>query len=541
MKVSTKWIKMGILLMISTILVITGCSPQEEVVDKKSSESTESGIKKEKVLKIALAAGATRLDPQFNSGASDLTISQPIFNGLVRFKPGSVSQEEIEGDLAESWESNPEGTEWTFHLRKGVQWHHEYGEFTSADVKWSFERLLDPEVGSRFQSELNVIESIQAPDPYTVVMQLKYPDSAFLLRILKDGSAGAIVKKEAIEESGSDSMIKPIGTGPFMLKEFKQDEKVVLEKNPEYFEGEPKLDRIEYLVMGDRNAVDVALKKGELHMAVGDVDQLWIQGMIKNADFDIDMVGQNVYWGLFLNTTMEPFDNILVRQAIAHAIDMKTYVEEVFGTYSTGQLASAPIGSELFGYSDRVAYKYNPELSKELLAKAGYPDGLTLPPQFLSARPNYTQMMTYIQEELRKVGITVELQKVDVPTYLANIRENLNGLVLYGRAPKPHAAFAMDDFYYGPSIVGTSTAKLNFSHYNKSDELIEQSSKEMDNTKAKEMYEQIQKEIMDDYVVVPLIETKNILIRRANVELGYDFEGTLNYFYTINEMTDLKE
>lgn len=516
-----------------TVLILSACSGQS-----KSGKSNQAKNNGEKVLKIALIAGPTRLDPHFNSTASDLTVSQPIFNGLVRYKPGSVS--EIEGDLAESWESNQDGTEWTFHLRKGVKWHKDYGELTAEDVKWTFERLLDPEIGSRFHSELTVIEEVQVIDEYTVVFKLKHPDSAFLTRILADGSAGAIVKKEAIEDAGNESMTAPVGTGPFVLKEFKPDEKVVLEKNPDYFRGEPKLDRIEYIIMSDRNAIDVALEKGEVHMAVGETDQLWLEKMGSNGKFEIDIVGPGVYWGLFLNTSKEPFNNKTVRQAIAHAIDMKLFVKEVYGSTEAGEIATSPISSDLFGYANVGAYEYDPELAKKLLAEAGYPDGLTLPKQFLSARPNYVQFMTYIQEELRKVGIQLELEKVDVATYGANICENLNGLVLYGRTTKPHAAFAMDDFYYGPSSIGKSTAKLNFSHYSKSDELIEQARKELDETKAQELYEQIQKQIMDEYVVVPLVETKNVLIRNKNVKLGYDLEGTVNYFYPINEMVDVE-
>ncbi|WP_423798429.1 ABC transporter substrate-binding protein [Neobacillus sp. SAB-20_R2A] len=533
-----KWLNMGFLVLLSMILALAGCSSNQTA--KKSTGTTQNKSSGEKVLKVALTSDATRLDPHFNSTASDLTVTQPIFNGLVRFKPGTVSGEEIEGDLAESWEMNQEGTIWTFHLRKGVQWHNGYGEFTSSDVKWTFERLLDPKTGSPFNSELSVIEKVEAPDPYTAVFYLKNPDSAFLLRILMDGSAGAIVKKEAIEAAGKDSMVKPVGTGPFMLKEYKQGQKVVLEKNPKYFRGEPKLDRIEYLIMSDRNAIDVALEKGEIQMALGEGDQLWLQQMEKKTNMVLDFPEPNIFWGLFLNTAMKPFDDILVRKAIAHAIDIKKYVKEVYGSSSAGQLASGPIPSKIFGHADLGIYKYDPELSKELLAKAGYPNGLTLPPQFLSSRDTYVKLMTFIQEELRKVGINMELNKVDVPTYGANIRKDLNGLVLYGRSPKPHAAFALVDHYYGPSTVGMQTAKLNFSHFNKSDQLIEAAGKELDTNKAKEMYKEIQKQIMDEYVVVPLAQTKSVLVRSKNVVLGYDFKGTMSYFYPITETTSIK-
>ncbi|MFB3167544.1 ABC transporter substrate-binding protein [Neobacillus sp. 179-C4.2 HS] len=533
-----KGLYIGLSLLVCFLLIITGCSSNKSVDNSNTNgTSKESG---EKVLKIALNADATRLDPHFNSTASDLTVTQPIFNGLVRFKPGTVSGSEIEGDLAESWESNPEGTIWTFKLREGVHWHNGYGEFTSEDVKWTFERILDPTVGSRFHSELAVIEKVEAPDKYTAVIYLKQPDAAFLQRILMDGSAGAIVKKEAIEEAGEKSMTQPIGTGPFMMEEYKQGQGITLKKNPEYFRGEPKIDKIEYITMSDRNAVDVALEKGEIQMAVGETDQLWLQQAKGKQNWEVEFVDQEVYWGLFLNTTIKPLDDSKVRKAIAHAIDVEKYAKEVYGGGETGHTAGGPIGSSLFGAADLGIYEYDPELSKKLLAEAGYPDGLTLPKQFLSSRPNYVQMMTFIQEELRKVKIEMPLEKVDVATYGANIRQNLNGLVLYGRATKPHAAFALDDHYYGPSIVGKKTGKLNFSHYDKSDALIEQAAKEIDEKKAESLYQQIQQEIYDEYVVVPMTETKNVLVRNKNVDLGYQIKGTLNYFYTINENTDIK-
>ncbi|MCY9002416.1 MULTISPECIES: ABC transporter substrate-binding protein [Peribacillus] len=542
MKSRFKGFYLGIFILLG-LLLISGCTPKQEVENSENQANEASDAVEEsgeKVLRVALNADATRLDPHFNSTASDLSITQPIFNGLVRFKPGSVSSDEIEGDLAESWESNAEGTIWTFKLREGVQWHKGYGELTSEDVKWTFERILDPSIGSRFNSELAVIYKVEAPAKYTVVIHLKHPDSAFLQRILIDGSAGAIVKKEAIEEAGTNSITLPVGTGPFMLEEYKQGQGVTLTKNPDYFRGEPKIDKIEYITMSDRNAVDVALEKGEIHLAVGETDQLWRQQAERKQNLTIDIAGQNVYWGLFLNTSMKPLDDINVRKAIAHAIDVKKYVKEVYGDGGAGIEAIGPIGSTLFGASDLGTYEYDPELSKKLLAEAGYENGLTLPKQFLSSRPNYVQMMTFIQEELRKANIDMPLEKVDVATYGANIRQNLNGIVLYGRATKPHASFALDDHYYGPSTVGKETGKLNFSHYNKSDALIEQAAKEIDPDKAVSLYKEIQQNIYDEYVVVPVSETKNILVRSNKVKLGYEIKGTLNYFYTLNENTALQ-
>lgn len=528
-----KWINIGVVFMISVVLVLAGCSSNQS---SKTTDKTNTAGEKEtnngpKVLKVAIPGNATHLDPAFSSSGPDRTVNQPIYNGLVRFQPGTTDVTAIEGDLAEKWENNPEGTIWTFHLRQGVQWQFDYGEFTSADVKYTFDRLLDPKTGSAFTEDLSVIKEIQTPDQYTVVFQLKQPDPIFLQRLLVDDISGAIVKKEAIEAAGKDSMVKPVGTGPFMLKEYKLNEKVVLEKNPKYFRGEPKLDEIEFVTMADQNAVDIAMEKGEIQLATGSGDKLWLENMNSKKDIKIDYPGPPINWLLHLNSSIKPLDDIRVREAIGHAIDMSKYLK-IVGP-GVAKLASGPIASNLDGHADLGVYKYDPELSKKLLKEAGYPDGLELPPNFVNTRPVYLNMMTYIQEQLRQVGIKMELKQADIPTYQANIRKGLNNIVLKAGTFKS-ASFAFSDF------VSTSIGSNNYSHYNKSDDLIVQANQEMDDKKAKEMYADIQKQIMDDFAVVPLMETNNVLFRRAEVNLGYDIEGTFVYSYPIYEMTDLQ-
>lgn len=535
MKSSKKWFNISLALILSVILVLTGCSSSSQTT-KKTGTSGDAGktADKVKVLKVAMPGNATRLDPAFAASAPDLTVNQTIYNGLVRFKPGTLSVKDIEGDLAEKWETSSDRTTWMFHLRKGIQWQFGFGELTSADVKWTYDRLLDPTTGSPALEDLKIIKEVQAPDKYTVVFLLNHPDPVFLQRLLVDDSVGAIVKKEAIEAAGKDSMVKPVGTGPFMLKEYKLNEKVVLEKNKDYFRGEPKLDGIEFITMADQNAVDIAMEKGEIHMATGSGDQLWLDKMKSKKDFKIDLPDPPLNWMLHLDSTIKPLDDIRVREAIAHAIDMKKYVKEVYGK-GVAQLASGPLASNIEGHADLGVYKYDPELSKQLLKEAGYPNGLELPPNFVNTRPVYFNMMTFIQEEFRQVGIKMELKQADIPTYQANIRKGLNNISLYTKNFKPSASFPINYFFHSNSI-----GKANFSKYNKSDNLIDQAVQEMDPAKSKKMFEDIQKQIMDNYSVIPLIETKSVLFRRSEVNLGYDFKGTFVYSYPIYETTDLK-
>jgi len=522
----------GFLLIV--LLIISGCSSNQSVDNEASKDSSKQQSNGPKVLKVSIPGNAAHLDPHFSSSAPDLTVNQTLYNGLMRLTPGATSVDEVEGDLAESWENNEEGTVWTFHLRKGVQWHNGYGELTSADVKWTFERLIDSKTGSAFTEDLKHIKEIQTPDEYTVVFHLNHPDPSFLHRILIDDSVGAILKKEAIEDAGKEAMVKPVGTGPFKLKEYKLNDRVVLEKNTDYFRGEPKLDGIEFIVMEDQNAIDIAIEKGEIHLATGSGDALWLDKMKNKQTIEVDLVEPPLPWLLHLNQKIKPLDDIRVRQAIAHAIDMSGYVEKVYGP-GVATEAKGPIASNLFGYKDMGGYEYNPERSKELLKEAGYPNGLELPMNYVNIRPVYLNMMTFVQEELRKVGITTELKQADIPTYQANIRKGLNNLALHTKSFKPHAVFPMDYYFYGGSI-----GKANYSSYNKSDSLIEQAKVEMDSNKAEALYAEIQQQIMDEYVVVPLIETRSILVRRAEVDLGYDLKGTYVYSYPLYETTDLK-
>ncbi|WP_223588352.1 ABC transporter substrate-binding protein [Neobacillus bataviensis] len=534
MRNSIKWINIGVVFIMCVVLVLAGCSSSQtsKTTEKSNIAGEKETNKGPKVLKVAVPGNATHLDPAFSSSGPDRTVNQPIYNGLVHFKPGTTDVNAIEGDLAEKWENNSDGTIWTFHLRKGVKWQFDYGEFTSADVKYTFDRLLDPKTGSAYTEDLKVIKEVQTPDKYTVVFQLNQPDPIFLQRLLVDDMGGAIVKKEAIEAAGKDSMVKPVGTGPFMLKEYKLNEKVVLEKNPNYFRGEPKLDEIEFVTMTDQNAVDIAMEKGEIQLATGSGDKLWLEKMKTKKDLKIDFPGAPINWLLHLNSSIKPLDDKRVREAIAHAIDMDKYVKQVTDP-GVAMLASGPIASNLDGHTDLGVYKYDPELSKKLLKEAGYRNGLELPPNFVNTRPAYFKLMTYIQEQLRQVGIKMELKQADIPTYQANIRKGLNNVVLKAGTFKS-ASFAFSDF------LSSSIGSTNYSHYNKSDDLIVQATQEMDKNKAKELYADIQKQIMADYAVIPLIETNNVLFRRTEVNLGYDIKGTLVYSYPIYETTDLQ-
>ncbi len=524
------------LILLICFFTIVGCSDG----NNRSNPSSGPPSGSPKVLKVASFGDFTSGDPiMLGSTYADSVVVESVFNGLVRFKPGSTKISDIEPDLAESWESNPEGTVWTFKLRKGVQWHQGYGEFTSADVKWHYERIMDPNTPAYAKTYLRSIDHIETPDPYTVEFHLKEPDATFLYVLIGSGTgAGKITKKEAVEALGTEYRNKPVGTGPFMFKEHKIKEKVVLEKNPQYFRGEPKLDLIEVYNMKEQTTVDIAVDKGDIHIAPGIGDSVWAQSRKKNPDVIVDNSNHNIFWFFQMNTSMKPYDDIRVRQAIAHAINANEFVESIMGT-EIAMMPTSVVPSYVFGHANIGVYEYDPEKSKRLLAEAGYPNGIKLPDNISSTTPTSLNKMTWVQEQLRKSGIEMPMNVVDPASATDAYRKNLGGIVLSAATVRAHADFMLTPYYHSNSIVGKPTASNNYTHYAEVDDLIGKARQEFDEENAKAIYRQIQEQIKEDYVVIPFAETKIPLERRKEVVLGYEFDATPTTIYIITENTDL--
>ncbi len=516
--------------LLTLLFIVAGCSDTTSSDGNKNPKKNEAP--KEKVLKVAVDSNPAVFDPYKLSTNSELVISQPIYNTLLRFKTSSIDIEDIEGGLAEDWETSKDGLTWTFKLRKGVQWHHGYGEFTSADVKYSIERVMDPELGSTSRENFKQVDKIETPDSYTVIIHLKQPDPAFLQSIC----GPAIVKKEAIEDNEKSGEIRPIGTGPFMFEEFKQNEKAVLVKNKDYFLGEPKLEKVEIHFMTDLTAIEIALKNGEIHMGPGLYEPAWLEQMSKNKDLTLDVSENGVFWGLYLNTSVDIYKNMNLRKAIAHAIDIKKYVKS---RRLTAVEPKSVINSAVRGAYD-AHYQYDLKKAKKYLKEAGYPNGVKLPEMTIPNLASFKGGAEFIQEELRKVGIELPLKSVDMASWVELVYSNQNPSTTVGLAAFGEAVVPFRSMFYGPSSMGQPTAIYNLTHFHEADRLIEQAETEIDRQKLDDLYKQIVEKIHDAYVVIPYVEGRSPLIRSNKVDLGYDFKSTMIYMYYITEKTDLK-
>lgn len=492
----------------------------------------------DKVVRMALMASDIRsLDPHYGTTTIDYAAIDPIFSGLVRFKPGDITLEKIEPDLAERWESSKDGLVWTFHLRRGVKFHKGYGELTAEDVKFSLEKAAN-RATSGFAAEYSVLDKVDVVDKYTVRLTLKHRIPA-ALGLLANYHGGYIVPKKAIQEKGEKFKFDPIGTGPFMLKEYAPKEKIVMISHPEYFRGRAKLNRVEVWFMPDASTREMAFRRGDVDIIGGELEEAWVKKMRNLPGTALEIFGPGETLVLHFNMTKKPLDDVRVRRAICHAInrnDLMTFL----GKSVTEKLVS-PIPMNYLGGTDKIpGYEFDSEKARKLLAEAGFSKGFEIS-IVISEVSIYRRPMELIQEQLRKVGINLKMDVVTHTAFHQQIRKDVNPLVLYVCARFPTADPVLTEFYHSKSVVGTPTAITNFSHYNKIDHLIEKARAEIDSRKQKSFWAEAQKKIMEDAASLPLCTVKSVYARKTFVELGYEMRSTLTFVTDIKETTNIRK
>ncbi len=491
------------------------------------------------VLNVGIAApDAGRLDPHLSATTIDKAVFGWMFNGLVRFAPGSASPELIEPDLAESWETSDDGLEWTFHLRDDVQCHHDYGPLTAEDVVYSFERAADPNRSS-FASDFEVFDTVEALDDHTVKITLKKPVPS-LLGLVTNYHGGNIVCKKAAEEMGEDFQKKPIGTGPFMFDTYTPQQNLTLAANPDYFRGKPQLDGINYQYIPSDSARDLAFQSGELDMVYGKQDQTWAERTEQLEDAVVHVMEPAEMSVMYLNMATKPLDDIRVRRAMAMATDREQFMD--FKGRDVTRIAELVVPQGYLGFADMTDLmpEHDVEGAKALLAEAGHPDGITLK-VIHTALPGMLGTMEVFQAQMAQAGINLDVEVVEHATFHAQIRKDLSQVVHYSAARFPVADTYLTQFYDSASIVGTPTGITNFSHCAVADDEIEQARVEQDPEKQKELWKTAQQKIMEEICSIPIYENLQIWATKKNLDLGYDLVGSLSLGPPVTENTHFTE
>jgi len=489
-------------------------------------------------LNMAVAAqSAGQLDPHVSTRTEDKVVFAMVFNGLVRFAPGSMSSDAIEPDLAESWETSEDGLVWTFTLRQGVQFHGGYGEMTAEDVVYSLNRAADPDRSS-VASDYRAFASVEAVDDYTVSITLSEGIPS-LLGVVANYHGGNIVSSRAAEELGEGFATNPIGTGPFAFDELAEGQFVRLTAHEGYFRGAPQLEAITIRYMSATSARDLAFQTGELHMIEGEREDRWVQNTTASGEAEVDVFEPGELRTLHVNTTAEPFDDIRVRQALAHAINRDELIAFAGNLVARGNEAPVPDG--YIGHESDIEFlPYDQDRARELLAEAGYPDGVTVPIA-ITERASLFGPMQVIQAQLAQVGINLEFDVMEHSAWHAAIRDDVSPLVLYGAARFPVADTYLTQFYHSDSIVQTPTAVTNFSHCDLADEQIVAARSEPNPDRQQELWSEAQQLLVTEVCSIPLFELLQVWARAPGVDLGYELDGSLSLGPVITEQTTLTE
>ncbi len=479
----------------------------------------------QKVLSVGMAAqDVQQMDPHRMVTTQDRPLASWMFNGLMRTKPGTIALDQLEPDLAESFETSADRLTWTFKLRRGVQFHKGFGELTADDVVFSLKRAGDAK-SSAFASDFAAVESVEAVDSHTVRIKLKNR-VPFLLGSLLNYQGGFIVSKKAVEQFGDDFKINPIGTGPFAFQEHKSNDRVSFAAHAGHFRGKPKIDTVHYRFIQSDASRDLAFQANEIQVIYGRQDQIWAERTKNLPNTIVDVIRPAEFSLLHLNTTQKPLDDKRVRLAIAHAVNR----EEL--SRARGPLLQFPGTSVIpSGYvgSDNAAPIPQLDIAKakQLLTEAGYPNGVQIK-TIHTQLPGMLSTIQVVQAQLKRAGIDLVIDLVDHQTFHAQIRQNLSGIIHYSAARFPVADIYLTQFYHSRSIVQTPTAVTNFSHCKVADAEIEAARTETDAGKQRELWIGAQRKIIDEVCAVALTESRSVWARRSNVDYGYQPDGFLN-------------
>lgn len=476
-----------------------------------------------------------KLDPQMAVSTIDRTAVAWMFNGLVRFAPGSVNPATIGPDLATSWEHSPDKKVWTFHLRHGVMFHGGYGELTADDVVFSLQKAADPK-RSAFAGDFKAFQKVEAIDPYTVRITLSQAVPS-LLGIVTNYSGGYIISKKAYEKLGDKFNSHPIGTGPFAFASVTPNQSLELVANDAYFRGAPKIKKISYRFLPSNASRDLAFQSGELDLEFGIADQTWVNRTKKLPHAIVDVFEPAEEAILHLNESQKPLDNILVRKAIAYAVNRPELIAWQGKDVSREPKSVIPGGN--LGYVDAGLFPHDLAKAKALLAEAGYPHGLTIK-VIHTQLPGMLAQMQVVQAQLKKAGINLDLQIVEHATFHQMIRKDLSPIVFYSAARFPVADVYLTQFYDSHSIVNTPTGITNFSHCKVADKEIEAARSEPNDAKQIALWQEAQKKIVADVCAVPLVETLQAWVRSDKLDYGYKLTGSLSLGPLITENTHFK-
>jgi peptide/nickel transport system substrate-binding protein len=472
-------------------------------------------------LVMVIESSPTNLDPRVGVDAQSERIDSLLFDYLVvrgadlNAAPG----------LAERWEV-PDPLTYIFYLHRGVRFH-DGRPLTSRDVKWTFDSLLGGKIRSTRASAYRFVDHIDAPEDFKIIFHMKEPDAALLWN-LTDGAVGIVPSG-----SGDEISRHPIGSGPFKFVSAETDKEVVIERNDDYWGEKVKLPRVRFTVVPDATTEALELRKGSGDIASNSLTPDTVLTLEREPFLAVERASGTEVQYLGFNLRDPILKDVRVRQAIAYALDRRPMIKYLWR--GEAQPARSVLPPQSWAYNGDVpSYDHDPAKARALLDAAGYPltNGVRFHITMKTSITESTRLMAAVmQQQLRDVGIILDIRSFETATFFADVTHGafqLYGLRWVGGNQDPDIFYVFHSSRFPPNGA-------NRGHYSnpKVDALIDQARREVDPKVRKPLYAELQRILAEELPYVDLWYLDNVLVhnkRVVNLKLNpagnYDFLRT---------------
>jgi ABC-type transport system substrate-binding protein len=479
-------------------------------------------------LRLALPTDIASLDPAL---AFD-TVSEPflflLYQGLIEYGDGL----KLVPCLAKDWNISEDQRTYTFHLRPGVRFSNGR-EVVASDFVYTMERNLDPKTAGLTESyfegivgakdfragKTTHVSGIRAPQSDTLVIELESPDPTFLFILTLPGAL--VVPREAIEKLGPSFASHPVGTGPYLLTQWRRGVKMRFERNPLFPQADRQyLDAIEVMEGGDSTLRLMMFERGEIDIAditeepgIPIPDFLRIQRSPRWQGL-IEGIPAAFTWFLNLNTEMKPFDDLKVRQAMNYAIDRDKVVSLLHGTVIPAKGILPP---PMPGFNPNLTgYPFDPAKARQLLAVSGHPDGFSCKMWYEAGNPLLEPAASALQYDLAQVGIKAQLNPVTLPAFIDSMgrRKTMQCGISAWSQDYPDPSDFLDSMYNGNRITEEGCENIAFYNNPQVNAVFAEAATCNDPEKRIRLYQTAEQTIVSDAPLVPLFYQRVFALRQ---------------------------